>query len=305
MDDNRIPIDEEDVRELAFYAHDTRHARRMYEQIGAPTPGSHLESMESFYPFESVEVRTRYYIQAALEHLSLWADYSAPLKFDPEQSVQVELRPVLTLSRSAIESASQAIWILSSPDQRECARRHLSLLRWDLEEERKSRLDANEKLSVRETEDDLIERVSLVFTADEIRPPGGYLEIIGKAAKSNDVSYTARELEQIWRVASGAAHGKFWVARDNYVPASGSTELKVPYLATIFRGLAIATDLTKAAVLRFADWSGADIAELIVAATSELAAEMPLRPDADMEIVQRLREGGAMAFGPSADGAAD
>ena len=58
----------------------------------------------------------------------MWADYSAPLRFHDEQTINFTLRPTLTLARAAIEASAQAVWLMDTTDPIECIRRHISLM---------------------------------------------------------------------------------------------------------------------------------------------------------------------------------
>jgi hypothetical protein len=151
-------------------AQGARVSWHMVQACGDPREGSNFVQADAIYPFEKVSVRARHYIEAAFEHLLMWADHIAPFKFHPEQSVNFTLRPTYTLARAALESAAQAVWILSVRDVAECIRRHLKLIRWDLQEHRKSFLDPEGKERCRQREAELLARVNSVFTENELRP---------------------------------------------------------------------------------------------------------------------------------------
>ena len=80
-------------------AHGARFSHHLLTQVGEPRAGSYFAKIQSLYPFESPAAFTRGYLDAALEHLLLWADYAAPLKFPPEHQVTFRLRPAYTLAR--------------------------------------------------------------------------------------------------------------------------------------------------------------------------------------------------------------
>jgi hypothetical protein len=123
----------------------------------------------------------RAYLMAAIEHMLTWADLTAPLKFHDEQVTNVRLRPAYTLARATIEASAQAVWLMDTLDPIECIRRHLSLMRWDLQEHRKSKLDQAEKDIIKAREAELLRRVSQVFKPDDIKPPNTYLDVIRSA----------------------------------------------------------------------------------------------------------------------------
>lgn len=96
---------------------------------------------------------------------------------DPEQATNHTLRPAYTLGRAAIEAASQAVWMTVEPKALECTRRHLSLVRWDYEEHRKSLSGDAAKRKVREADRELLDRVSRQFDKRDLAPPG-YLDVL-------------------------------------------------------------------------------------------------------------------------------
>ena len=66
-----------------------------------PTPEDPLKNMACW---------CHSFLEAAADHLVLWADHVAPLKFHPEAETVHTFRPAFTLARATIESAAQAIW---------------------------------------------------------------------------------------------------------------------------------------------------------------------------------------------------
>jgi hypothetical protein len=50
-----------------------------------------------------------------------------------------------TLARAATEASARAVRLTDTRGPVECVRRHLSLMRWDLQEHRKSKLDPGQK----------------------------------------------------------------------------------------------------------------------------------------------------------------
>lgn len=131
-------IDEENSRAWTAVAHSARVDHRAMFLIRDPQPGSNLADVAELYPYERVSDRVRAYLMAGIEHMLTWADLTAPLKFHEEQVTNVMLRPAYTLARATIEASAQAVWLMDTRDPLECVRRHLSLMRWDLQEHRKS-----------------------------------------------------------------------------------------------------------------------------------------------------------------------
>lgn len=173
-------------RDRSGHPLDLAHARLLCD----PLTGSNFAQVNDLYPFEKVSDRARHYVSAALEHLIMWADFAAPFRFHPEQTTTFTMRPTYALARAALESAAQAVWLMDTTDPSECVRRHLRLIRWDLAEHRKSRMDVEGKDRVRRRDTELIERVVNVFTEDEIQPPRNYLDVIRWACRPDDSTLT-------------------------------------------------------------------------------------------------------------------
>lgn len=292
--DQLVPVDPEISESWTATAIGSRVSHRTLELVGSPTPGSRLAQVDAAYSYEQVSERVRGYLAAALEHLVFWADYAAPLKFHEEQSVLVSLRPAYTIARAALESSAQAVWLMNSLDPKECIRRHLCLARWDLQEYRKSKLDTAAKESIKAQEAELVHRVSAVFTENQIRPPNSYLEVIRSACSAKDLPMTADDAERLWRAASGAAHGKQWpnvelrttVARP--ATQTGANMVVVPDPIGIRDVLDAGYKVTQYGVLRFADYSGADLHQLSLDATLWVSNRLPLRTDLPAGTFERV-----------------
>ncbi len=264
--------------------------------VNVPTPvdGSNFARARQLYPFEPVHDRARAYIGAALEHLLLWADHVAPFKFHPEQESNFQQRPPYTLARAAMEAAAQAVWMLDTTDPRECIRRHVSLIRWDMHEHRKSKLDPAEKAEVQVRDDELVERVSAEFNEAEIRPPSGYLWVLRRACNPDDLALDPDEVERLWRAASGSAHGMYWPTQDlqHLVEVEGPDgsvrTIRVPDARQIADVLQAAYIITQYAVLKYAMFAGADLWSLIDDSRRWLAGKITFREGASAEVVERL-----------------
>ena len=139
MPAHRIPLDDDSSRAWTEIAHGTRLHWRILVNVGEPGTASNFTRVHELYPYERVADRCRAFVGAALEHLMLWADIVAPFKFHPEQAAVFQQRPPYTLARAALEASAQAVWMLDTPDPLECIRRHLCLMRWDLQEHREAR----------------------------------------------------------------------------------------------------------------------------------------------------------------------
>jgi hypothetical protein len=268
----------------------------MFQSCGDPAEGSNFERVNELYPFEKVSDRSRHYVEAAFEHLLMWADHVAPFKFHAEQVVNFTLRPTYTLARAAMESAAQAVWLLSSRDPTECIRRHLRLIRWDLQQHRKSFLDAEDKERCRTRETDLLARVAQSFTEEELRPPIGYLAVLQSACEPDDLDLDAPDVERLWRAASGAAHGMYWpnlelkrlTVGDEYEPGHFRA-LSVPDSMVMVEIVRSAYKMTEYAALKHLVYAGADLAALVGPAMRWLTDNMTLKPGADPAVLDHLR----------------
>jgi hypothetical protein len=250
------------------------------------------------YPAEKVSDRARHYVSAALEHLVMWADFVAPFKFHPEQVTTLTLRPTLALARAAMESAAQAIWLLDTRDPVECIRRHLSLIRWDLAEYRKSQSDDEAKAKVRARDAELVQFVSQEFTKDQISPPNGYLWVIRQACRPDDLHLGPAKAERLWRAASGAAHGMYWTNLDLTSVIRGPEYEPGHFRAIVLPDPEAMLDVLQAsyamanyAAIKFAMFSGEDPAALLADARGWLAHRITLRSDAEPLTRERLATG--------------
>ncbi|MHA7127933.1 hypothetical protein ACRTEC_16305 [Janibacter indicus] len=296
MKDHRVPVPADVSQAFTEVAQGARLSWRMMVCCDPdPAPGSNFARVNELYPFEKVSDRAHHYVSAALEHLVMWADFAAPFKFHPEQATTFTMRPTNALARAALESASQAVWIMDTSDPTECLRRHLSLIRWDLEEHRKSHLDAEGKSRVRAREVELLERVSMNFAPEEVRAPQGYLWVIQQACRPADLDLDGAEAERLWRAASGAAHGMYWTKLDladshvgeEYEPGHFRA-FTVPNPQAMVEVLRASEAMVTYAVLKYLQFSGADIDSLMAAARRWLAQQITLKPGADPDTRDRL-----------------
>lgn len=285
----RVRVPEEDSRAFTEIAIGVRASWHVFNHSPAPVSGSPFAQVHDLYPFELLADRAQAYVRAALEHLMWWADWVAPLKFHPEQVTNFSLRPAYTLGRAGLESAAQAVWMLDTTSPQECIRRHICLMRWDLQEHRKSKLDQAGKDVVKSREDDLIHRVSEVFSEEDVQAPKGYLAVIRAAAECRDVTLEPNDAERLWRAASGVAHGMYWPTRDLQRPAvaenpdgsSTGREILVPDTKAMGKLVDAAFRMTQLAVLRYAEYCGADLVALHQDAMSDIAHSLPIREGVD------------------------
>lgn len=299
--EGRVPVSPEASRVWTEVAQGSRLCWHMFTNCPSPAAGSNFARARELYPFEPLDERARAYVGAALEHLMMWAEYAAPFKFHTEHESNFQQRPPYTLARAALEAAAQAVWMLDSRSEREVIRRHLSLIRWDLHEHRNSKATASERALVEAREQALVEGVAGEFEAAEIKRPRGYLWILQQACQAEDLNLQPAEAERLWRAASGSAHGMYWPTLDlqmlvNVEPADGpSRQVRVADAQGIAQVLQAAFTMTQYAVLRYADFTGADIPSLMMASRAWLLSKIPLREDADLDVVAQLR-GDAQPF---------
>ena len=285
----RVRVPDEDSRAFTEIAIGVRANWAVFNDCPPPVSGSPFAEAREIYPFEPLDERVRAYVRAALEHLMWWADWVAPLKFHPEQEVNFSLRPAYTLGRAALESAAQAVWMLDTDRPVECIRRHICLMRWDLQEHRKSKSDQVEKDTIKAREADLVHRVSEVFTEDQIAAPTTFLTVIRTAASASDLSLEPDDAEYLWRAASGVAHGKYWPTQDlqrtAYAENADGTltdrEILVPDTKVMVELVEAAYRMTQFGVLRYANFCGADVATLYQTALLAVSGALPLREGVD------------------------
>lgn len=292
--DQATPVDPAIAQDWVAVAIGSRVSHRTLALVGDPASGSRFALVDGGYPYEQVSKRARGFLTAALEHLIFWADYTAPLKFHEEQAVDFSLRPSYTIARAAVESSAQAVWLMNAADPKECIRRHICLARWDLQEYRKSKLDAAAKELIKAEEAELIHRVSPVFSEEQIRPPNGYLEVIRSACSARDLALVPDDVERLWRAASGAAHGKHWPNVElrttvlAHSDGGNSQETTVPDPIGIRDVLDAAYRMTQYGVLRFADYSGGDLRQLSLDATLWVCERLPFRADLPAGAVEQI-----------------
>jgi hypothetical protein len=291
-------VDESNDRAWTEIAHGTRLHWRVLVNVGEPKAESNFARVHELYPYERVADRARAYIYAALEHLMLWADVVAPFKFHPEQANVFQQRPPYTLARAALEASAQAVWMLNTTDPLECIRRHLCLIRWDLQEHRKSTIDGERRRAVDEREVELLQRITGVMSERDTRPPRGYLSVLQMACDADGLELDEGQVERLWRAASGSAHGMFWPTLElqhliELEDEAGVVQtVRMPDADGMTEVLRAAYKMTQHAVLQYANYAGADVHGLIADAMEWLIERVPLKADADPTVIGQLRTAG-------------
>lgn len=283
-----VPVDAQTRQAWIEIAHAARLADRMLRRVGDPEPRSPFAQVNALYRWEKASDWHRAYAAAALEHLVLWADIVSPLRFDPEQVVQHSLRPAYTLGRAAMEAASQAVWMTATAEARECARRHVALILWDYDEQRKSLADLDAKARVSDQRATVVERSS-GLSADAPLPNPNHLMVLRGAAP--EIACDPADIDRMWRAASGAAHGKYWpsLALSEVTPVAEYEPghfraLRIPDPAGMTEVLRTAGTMATFAVYRHAELCGADLASLAAEAMAWLKSVVPQdggKPPAD------------------------
>ncbi|WP_148077102.1 hypothetical protein [Nocardioides aurantiacus] len=252
------------------------------ELVGDPAPLSQLALLNADYPYELASDWVRGYLDAALEHLLYWANVTAPLVVHADEPVDHDFRPVQTLSRAAVESAAQAVWILGGNSREEAARRHLCLIRWDISEQRKS-LPVEHKHKMTAVDDALLARVSARWTAEQLRPPT-YLDVIRSSCRT--IKRDPAEAEALWRASAGSAHGKRWpslalrnyTVGEEYQPGQHRTQA-IPDPEAMTAVLKLADGFVTWGVQKFLEWSGADYPTVHAQVHEWLAGIIPLKEE--------------------------
>ena len=291
---DRYLIDRETLQPWVEVAHSARMMRYVLSAVGVPLAGSNFERADALYPFEPTSAWCRSFLDAALEHLELWADHVAPFSFAEDAEVIQRGRPAQTLSRAAVEAAAQAVWIMDADNAAECTRRHLSLVLHDLDEESKA-ADGAEKDRVLATRAELLARLASAITEEEIGGFPGYMQMVKRASaivarkgsKEGGLDDT-EEVERLWRTSAGSAHGKRWPSFRHQVVVSvqgdvegRDTGLLVPDPRAITKVLKLADAIVTYGVLRFADYSGfaPQLAAMLAEASRRLGAKIPRRDE--------------------------
>lgn len=264
-------------------AHGARLSHRMLTTAGPVLAGSNFSKLADYGPPITVHELAYSYLIAAAEHLLFWADTMAPLLFHPDQRNEITLRPTNTLARAGMEASAQAIWLLDSTHPRELMRRHVAMLRMELGKRLQSEVVIEARKVAADEERTFVETAKAAGLTDaDLKAPAGYLAFIKATADVNGMAYSAEDLEQTWRYASGVAHGHHWVkdVMTELVPApegSGAAKLiRVPDQARLARVIETSVSMLQLGVLRYLDFLGVDIGERVEAARIWLARVAPL-----------------------------
>lgn len=271
-------LDREEIVPWLQVAQGARLNADVLERLMPPLEGSFLRPALGD-PLKNMAWWCHGFLEAAADHLLLWADYVAPLKFHPEAETVHTLRPAFTLARATMESAAQAIWVLSPEEQIESVRRYIQLAMWDLSEQAKAAETAEARAEIQARRDETLQDLGL--TVRKFNPPR-YLDMIRGAAEFLTAGDTTSPMnpdgvERSWRSAAGAAHGKRWPDFEfNDSVEEDGLIYRVPKVEAISDVLQVADKFLSAGVILFAMRAGRmdDFDNLWQEATVRLALRM-------------------------------
>lgn len=111
-------------------------------------------------------------------------------------------------------------------------------------------------------------------------------------------------MDRLWRVASGAAHGKQWPDEEFRRPAATAppelASALFPDTRAMLEILEVAHQMTQIGALQHAAYSGADISALIAGARVWLTEHMTLKDGVSDAVRDWLAQGKASSPRPSA-----
>lgn len=289
----RVSLAREDVMPWIEASVGARLNADVLDKMMPPKEGSFLRPTTDD-PLRNMGWWCHGYLESAVDHMLLWADCFAPLKFHPESETVHTLRPIFTLARAAMESAAQAIWILSPEELVTCVDRYFQLALWDLDEQTKAAMDEEERAELQQCRENMFAVLGL--TRRKFSPPK-YIDMIRAAAvflptDNVQTPMAPESVERIWRSAAGAAHGKQWTEFELHerVDAGGGFVYSTPKIQAISEVLDVADKFLRAGVLLFAKRSGhmEDFRDLWEDATNRLAEQ--ITPVGDVAFVDDRQE---------------
>lgn len=250
---------------------------RALAATGDPVAGSPLAADDATFPSEYLSDATRGFLDAALDHLSMWSNAVAPMVFVNGSTVANPPRPYFALARAAIESASQAAWVLEPEASTERVRRHLRLLIGNLEEMRKTA--AKTPGADPQEVDNRIEHIRR-RAGDTVQRAPSYLDMVRAVARIGGL--TPDDAEILWRTASAGAHGKAWFIEATHQVTVGSEyapgrfrTVRQPEPGTVSATVRFASALALRTVLRYISLAGHDYEAIGNAALRAVAANLP------------------------------
>jgi hypothetical protein len=274
----------------------------LFHSLGDPAPGSPFNEANVLFQWEKASDWCREYLSAALQSASMWADHHAPLSFNPVGKVLIRPRPVQSLARATLESAAQAVWVMTADNPHDLVVRHLRLMHGDYVEQKKAfRLHGDRVDLAEEQLSKFKQRVGTSFDESTVFKDVTYLATIRGAAEALSgigKPLSPDETEYVWRLASASTHGKRWAIfelndvenLEEYEPG----QLRVARTARLdvaFRAMATAFEIAHFGVAVFAARSGLDYFAAQNDAVRRVAEEIPVKAGHEVErqeLVDRL-----------------
>ena len=249
-----------------------------------PKPGSPLAVDDAGYRWEKLSEWTLGSLKASRDHLLLWANIVTPLEVADDAAVENPARPYFTVARAALESASQAMWVLAPSESAERVARHLRLLSGDLAEQEKalrSSGDVDGAAAASERRASIPGRSGV----ESVPAPPSFLSMVRAAA--TDLGQNPDDAEFLWRLCSSATHGKNWFMPQSHIGVVGPEyepgyfrALWVPSAKEVGDAMGMAATFSVAATTVYLAGLGVDVAASRDSAIERLRELVPKRPPA-------------------------
>lgn len=302
-----VDVDDPNAARLKEIAIGLRVEGEILHSLGDPTGDSPFAEANDLYPWEKASDWCREYLSAALESALLWADFHMPLSFGPEARIDIRPRPVQGLARSALESASQATWVMTADTPEDLALRHLRLMYMDFVEQKKAyRLQGDRVDAAQAQLATFVERLEGRFDVDEVKKSIRYLDTIRVASQLKGID--PDEAEFVWRLASGSTHGKRWAALElndieliEEYEAGQFRSSRTPRLDFMVRALGIAYDVLAFSVAVYGARCGGRVEDMLTAkreAFIKIAKKLPIDAGREGERTALLEQLGEQEVSP-------
>lgn len=195
-------------------------------------------------------------------------------------------RPFYTLARCALESGSQAAWVMEPVESENRVERHLRLLAHDLSELATASSVTGDATAA-DAARSRVNKISTHLGREPVKAPA-YLDLVKIAARwaEQDVGVA----EYTWRLASAATHGRNWFMGATHTTVPGHEYTPGYYRATYVPDAEQVADVLKLAeavltraTFRYLMGCGYDLARCLEVAMEQLAKEAPLVHGVDPE----------------------
>ncbi|TFC40264.1 hypothetical protein [Cryobacterium sp. TMT2-42-4] len=215
MNEQSVPVDDATMQRWTELALSIRTAVHTVANVAIPLKGSAFAMVDDLFPAESVSQWAREGLRSSVDHLIMWANHAVPLQlFDGQVVTHQGFRWSFTLMRSAIEGASQSLWLSRSPDPGVCLARLIRMVRHDLREERLACIALGRNVTLIEERATRHETAaqSLTGHGTAVSSLPSMIDLVRLAAEA--ASLDPAQQEANWRICSAAAHGKDWAIRE-------------------------------------------------------------------------------------------